>query len=403
MEQKSILIVEDDAIVAVHLRSMLTGLGYSVTGPLATGEAAIATAANEPSDLILMDIQLAGEMDGITAAKRILFNADVPIVFVTSYSQDPLIQQAKTIVPYGYLLKPVSPRELAVVIEMALNRHMLDRQLKAHEDALRKAKDEMELRVRERTADLLAINELLRREIEERGRIERWLQESEERYRRIAEGLTDYLFTVHVREGRAIEVVHYPASEVVTGYTHQEFKTDPDLWKRLVVAEDRAQVSDHIRRVLAGERVPPIEHRIMHKDGQVRWVSNALIPQLDSMGTLISYDGVIKDITERKQADERLFNSKATLTTVFDGISHPLIMLDETLRVKRLNRAAKDYYGLKNFGVNYGLVFTAWGIGGFALRFRTSRARMTMRCAAEYFGLQLVSVSVASGVFATTP
>jgi PAS domain S-box-containing protein len=349
MAQKSVLIVEDDAIVAIHLRNMLTTLGYKITGLVATGEAAILATASQSPDLVLMDIQLAEEMDGITTAKRIRATVNIPIIFLTSYAQDSLIQQAKTTVPYGYLLKPVSQRELAVSLEMAFNRHMLDLQLKLHEEALQKANDELEQRVHERTVDLLSINEKLRQEIEERVRAEVSLQESEERYRRITEGLTDYLYTVHVQEGKAMEVVHNPASEAVTGYTAQEYTSDPDLWKRVVVKEDRSWVSGNIGRVLRGEKVAPFEYRIMHKDGQIRWVSNTLIPQFDSQGMLMAYDGVIKDISERKRAEERLFNSKATLTTVFDGISQPLIMLNADLKVKRLNRAAKEYYGLGSY------------------------------------------------------
>ena len=83
-----------------------------------------------------MDIHLAGEMDGITAAGRIRSAADVPVVFLTGYSQEPLLQRAKTTAPYGYLFKPVSSRELAATIEMALYRHTLDRQLKEHKEVM---------------------------------------------------------------------------------------------------------------------------------------------------------------------------------------------------------------------------------------------------------------------------
>ncbi|MBI5589338.1 MAG: PAS domain S-box protein [Deltaproteobacteria bacterium] len=347
MEQKTILIVEDDGILAVHLRNMLSGLGYGVPEPVATGEAAIAAVAAKRPDLVLMDIQLAGMMDGIAAASGIRSTTDVPIVFLTGYSQDPLLQRAKTTVPYGYLLKPVSQRELAATIETALYRHTLDRQLKEHKDALQKAHDELELRVQERTADLLSANESLRGEMEKRRRIEDNLRESEERYRRITEGLTDYLYTVHIQDdGKTMRTTHSPACEAVTGYTPEEYTADPHLWMRMVVAEDRDQVAEHIQRTLAGEKTPSLEHRIIHKDGQIRWVSNKLIPQFDFRGIPVTYDGVIKDITERKRAEEQLFNSKATLSMAINGISDPLIMLDARLRIKRLNRAAKKYFGL---------------------------------------------------------
>ncbi len=144
MEQKTVLIVEDDAILAVQLRNMLVDMGYNVLEPVASGEAAIAAMAAERSepglpdlilpDLILMDIQLSGPMDGITAAEHIRKVADVPVVFLTGYSHDPLLQRAKTTMPYGYLVKPVSSRELVATIEMALYKHTIDRQLRESED-----------------------------------------------------------------------------------------------------------------------------------------------------------------------------------------------------------------------------------------------------------------------------
>ena len=106
MEKKTILIVEDDVILGLQLKNMLINLGYNVPEPVTTGEEAIvAVAAVRPDlilpDLILMDIQLAGEMDGITAAGRICSVTDVPVVFLTAFSQDPLLQRAKAITPYG--------------------------------------------------------------------------------------------------------------------------------------------------------------------------------------------------------------------------------------------------------------------------------------------------------------
>jgi|APCry1669189101_1035198.scaffolds.fasta_scaffold05021_1 PAS domain S-box-containing protein len=132
------------------------------------------------------------------------------------------------------------------------------------------------------------------------------LRESEERYRRITEGLTDYLYTVRVQDGTAISTTHNAACAVVTGYTAEEFARDPYLWIRMVFDEDRNRVSRHFNGVLKGKRVPPVEHRIVRKDGQIRWVRDTPVLQLDATGMLVSYDGVIKDITERKVAEEAL-------------------------------------------------------------------------------------------------
>ena len=179
MEQKTVLIVEDDAILAIQVRNMLVDVGYNVLEPVASGEAAIAAiAAERPEpglpdlilpdlilpdlilpDLILMDIQLSGPMDGITAAGHINKIADVPVVFLTGYSHDPLLQRAKTIMPYGYLIKPVSSRELVAAIEMALYKHTLDRQLRESEDRYKSL-----YRIEVEKAELEAQNRQLQKE-----------------------------------------------------------------------------------------------------------------------------------------------------------------------------------------------------------------------------------------------
>jgi PAS domain S-box-containing protein len=134
VEKKTILIVEDEGILAVQMQNMLIELGYNVPEPVATGMAAIAAVTAEWPDMVLMDIKLTGMMDGVTAAGRISAVADVPIVFLTGFSQDPLLQRAKIAAPYGYIVKPVSLQELTATIEMALYKHTLDRQLKESEE-----------------------------------------------------------------------------------------------------------------------------------------------------------------------------------------------------------------------------------------------------------------------------
>jgi PAS domain S-box-containing protein len=142
--------------------------------------------------------------------------------------------------------------------------------------------------------------------IEDRKNAEKKLIESEERYKRIADGLTDYLYTVIVKNGEAVNTFHSKACETVTGYTSDEFLTDPYLWINMVVPEEREKVAGRFLKILAGEDLPPFEHRIIHKDGSIRWISDTAIPKYDENHKLMSYDGVIKDISERKQAEETL-------------------------------------------------------------------------------------------------
>ncbi|MEI8133112.1 MAG: diguanylate cyclase [Leptolinea sp.] len=137
MKKPTILIVEDDAILVMHLEKILTRQGYTVLRPAATGENAIEDVQNQRPDLVLMDIELAGEMNGITAAQEILAATDTPVIFLTGYSQDILLQKAKVAAPYGFLVKPVPERELTATIEIALYKHQIDHQIKLSETKYR--------------------------------------------------------------------------------------------------------------------------------------------------------------------------------------------------------------------------------------------------------------------------
>lgn len=136
MAGKAILVVEDDGILVTRLHDLLLRAGYSVPSPVASGEAALAAVAAGPPDLVLMDITLAGALDGATTAMRIRADFDIPIVFLTAYSLPAQLEQAKTASPYGYLIKPVVERELLATLEMALHRHALDCRLKDSEERL---------------------------------------------------------------------------------------------------------------------------------------------------------------------------------------------------------------------------------------------------------------------------
>ena len=184
------------------------------------------------------------------------------------------------------------------------------------------------------------------RDITERRRAEEALQDSEARYQRISEAITDYIYTVRVADGRAVETKHGPGCLAVTGYQMKEFAADPFLWFRMVAAEDRPKVEEQARRILAGEDPPPIEHRIVHKNGTERWVRNTFVPHRDERGALVTYDGLIQDITERKQAEEALRESEERYRQLFELESDAIVLVDrETHRYVDVNRAAQQLYG----------------------------------------------------------
>jgi CheY-like chemotaxis protein len=122
MEQKkiNILIVEDEAIVALDLKNRLEGLGYSVSAIVATGEEAITKADAVRPDLVLMDIRLKGDLDGIAATRAIHAHSRVPVIYVTALTDQNTRQRSEATEHHGYLAKPLEDAELCAVIEAAL-------------------------------------------------------------------------------------------------------------------------------------------------------------------------------------------------------------------------------------------------------------------------------------------
>lgn len=132
----TIMIVEDEAIVAKDIETSLAGLGYSICAVAASGEEAIAAAGQFRPDLILMDIMLKGKVDGIETAGQITSRWDIPVIFLTAFSDDSTIGRAKGTNAAGYLLKPFEVRELRTTIEMALYKHAMERKLKQNREWL---------------------------------------------------------------------------------------------------------------------------------------------------------------------------------------------------------------------------------------------------------------------------
>jgi two-component system cell cycle sensor histidine kinase/response regulator CckA len=134
--QPRIMIVDDEHVVVLDLKHRLTNLGYHVCATASTAAEAIRNACETQPDLVLMDIRLKGDIDGIQAAEQIRSSLNVPVVFLTAYADDNTLQRAKVTEPYGYLLKPFEERELQITIEIALYRHTAERQLRRSEQLL---------------------------------------------------------------------------------------------------------------------------------------------------------------------------------------------------------------------------------------------------------------------------
>jgi AmiR/NasT family two-component response regulator len=123
-----ILVVEDELVVALDIQTRLIRMGYEVAGRCSTGEDAVPLAVETKPDLVLMDILLAGKLNGIAAARQIRSRIDLPVVFLTAYSDDATLRLAKLAEPFAYIVKPFDERTLKATIEITLSRHRLTKE-----------------------------------------------------------------------------------------------------------------------------------------------------------------------------------------------------------------------------------------------------------------------------------
>jgi PAS domain S-box-containing protein len=125
MQEKSILIVEDEGVVALSIKAALTKMGYTVVGIAVSGKEAIALVTEKKPDVILMDIHIKGDIDGIQTTEKINAIMDVPVIFLTAYADDETVKRAIKTGSHGYLVKPYNPRELYSNIELAIYKHRI--------------------------------------------------------------------------------------------------------------------------------------------------------------------------------------------------------------------------------------------------------------------------------------
>jgi PAS domain S-box-containing protein len=271
MNKYSILVVEDEALIAASLVHTLSSLGYTVHKPVATGEGAILAVKTQKPDLVLMDIELIGAMDGIETAEKIRAIADIPVIYLTAYADDKRLAKARLTEPYGYIVKPSHNRELKATIEMALYKHALDRKLK----------------------------------------------ESEERYRTLVESTSDMIWEVN-SDGRYSYVS--PVIHALLGFEPEEVigRTPFDL-----MPPDEAEKVRKVFSECIDSRKPIVrlENTNLHKDGHPVVLETSGEPTFDTSGNLTGYRGIDRDITERKRMEGVLRESEARFHEIFNKIN----------------------------------------------------------------------------------
>ncbi len=267
MKSPRILVVEDESIVAMDVQDRLGELGYAVIGVADRGEEALALVATEHPDLVLMDIRLKGELDGIAAADEIRERWRIPVIFLTAFSEDSTLQRAKITEPFGYIIKPFEDREIQAAIEMALHKH----------------------------------------EAEQR------LRESERRYATTLKSIGDGVIATDSR-GRVTFM--NPVAERLTGWSMEEAngRPLPEVF-RITSERTRQPAEDPVARVLREERVVGLANHtvLIARDGGEIPIDDCAAPILDDFGALTGTVLVFQDVTDRRRRESALRESEERL------------------------------------------------------------------------------------------
>jgi sigma-B regulation protein RsbU (phosphoserine phosphatase) len=162
--------------------------------------------------------------------------------------------------------------------------------------------------------------------------------EADQQYEQLLDAVTSYWYTVRFENGHPAATQHNCGSTATTGYKPGDYEADPFLWIEMVHPDDREQVRSHIWRVLNGERRPPVEHRIVRKDGMIRWVRDTLVVHYDEQGVIVRYDGLVEDITERKWAEERF-------SKLVESAPDAMVITDQQGQIVLVNAQTEVLFG----------------------------------------------------------
>jgi PAS domain S-box-containing protein len=265
MGKARILIVEDETVIALGIEGKLQSLGYEGTSIVNTGEKAIEKAESEKPDLIIMDIRLKGEMDGIDAAEVIRNKFGIPVIFSTAYLDQERIERAKITMPFGYLLKPIQERDLKVTLEMAL--------YVAKADAERRKTEE----------ELNQMNKFLIK-AQKISNMGSWIWD-------LKSG--DMVWTDQVYE--------------IFGLDKQIFIPNINSVMERVHPDDQKMHEKLIDVALNNREQHDFEAKIVRPTGEERFIFSTSEGEYADDGTLISITGILQDITDKKQTEQTIY------------------------------------------------------------------------------------------------
>jgi PAS domain S-box-containing protein len=291
-----ILICEDELLFAENLASTLGDLGYEIVGTVMTGQRAISIVEEIQPDMILMDIGLAGEIDGVEAARCIRAQFDIPLVYLTAYAEEDVFDRAKSTGPYGYLRKPFSLIELKCTLETTLCKHQIDKQIR--ESEARRAK-----------AEELA-------------------------------GLYSWEWD--------FQTGHFVWSEQsyrIFGLNPHETKLVFETFINLVHPEDKDRLRDALRDAKDGKRPYEIEFRIVQPSGQERILHSRGEIRRDRRGRAVRMHGMTLDVTDRKKAEKALQETKNRYLQAVENSPNAILAVDAEGKILSWNDSCERITG----------------------------------------------------------
>lgn len=292
-----ILIVEDEGVVAMDIQKRLKKSGYTIPCLASSGEEAIQKVEETHPALVLMDIYLKGKIDGIEAAQQIRDRFDIPVVYLTAYSEKSTFERAKVTEPFGYLLKPVEEIELKITIEMALYKHKINKKIRENEQ---------------------------------------WLSTT-------LKSIGDAVITTDKRE--VITFIN-PVAERLTGWNKEDAlgKDVTEVFHAVDRNTRRRTESPALHLIRKGRLAILSDHtRLVRKNGSEIPIEDNVSLLRDENGKVNGIVIVFRDITERNQAEEALEISKANFTSIVEKNADGILIVDEAGIVRFANPAAENF------------------------------------------------------------
>ncbi|MGZ7048003.1 MAG: PAS domain S-box protein, partial [Methanobacterium sp.] len=310
MHDANILIVEDESITALGIKHKLERLGYSVAAVESSGEGAIKKTRELKPDIILMDIVLKGEMDGIEAAHEINHSFNIPIVYLTAYSDNSILERAKLTRPSGYITKPFSDADLKSAIEIALYNHPSNVFDPANEEL--KKND-----LSEASAD----------ETEFHSKILNDLKEIEEKYRTLFNKSPENVIILGA-DGKLMDLNE--AALKNTGKKREDLIGKHFSELELLPDKDMPLHLEKLKQVLKDGANESYEARFIDKDGQIQYIELYTNP-LKIDDEIFAIQIISHDFTELKKANEALKESLASKSKILNALKESLAVKSKIL------------------------------------------------------------------------